>query len=308
MRRALILAFLCSFIPLTNSTVAQDAGISDKDRAPGPIQDNSFLIEEAYNQEDGVVQHISNFERLANSRDWIYTQTDEWPLRNFKHQLSLTLMGTHAGSFEGSGAGWGDTAINYRYQLVGTGETKLAVAPRLTLLVPTGNHRFGRGSGGLGVQTNLPISIQHSAHFVTHWNAGATWIPHALDERGDAAGTTGINLGQSMVWLATPRVNFLVETLWIGSERVIAPDETERSEDSVREPGDAVGAQSEQWIADCSRLRVPYGNRSECGREGDYFLSELRASLKLCALQSKVTAESTCRLASTGFPADRTKS
>jgi hypothetical protein len=24
-----------------------------------PIQDNSFLIEEAYNQEDGVIQHIS---------------------------------------------------------------------------------------------------------------------------------------------------------------------------------------------------------------------------------------------------------
>ena len=31
--------------------------------APGeaPISDNSFLIEEAYNQEPGVVQHISNF-------------------------------------------------------------------------------------------------------------------------------------------------------------------------------------------------------------------------------------------------------
>jgi hypothetical protein len=28
----------------------------------GKIQDNSFLIEEAYNQEDGVVQHISAFQ------------------------------------------------------------------------------------------------------------------------------------------------------------------------------------------------------------------------------------------------------
>lgn len=28
-----------------------------------PIQDNSFLIEEAYNQEFGVVQHINTFTR-----------------------------------------------------------------------------------------------------------------------------------------------------------------------------------------------------------------------------------------------------
>jgi len=94
-----------------------------------PIQDNSFVIEEAYNQEDGVVQHISSFERLTNSHDWVYTQTDEWPLRTLKHQLSVTLAGTHAGSFAGSGARWGDTALNYRYQLAGSGETKLAIAP-----------------------------------------------------------------------------------------------------------------------------------------------------------------------------------
>ena len=38
-----------------------------------PIQDNSFLVEEAYNQERGVVQHISTFSRMWNSKDWSYT-------------------------------------------------------------------------------------------------------------------------------------------------------------------------------------------------------------------------------------------
>lgn len=122
-------------------------------------------------------------------------------------------------------------------QLIGTGETKLAVAPRITLLVPTGDHRCGRGSGGLGLQANLPISIQHTARFVTHWNAGATWIPHALDEPRDAAATVGIKLGQSMVWLASPRVNFLVETLWTGSQRVIGPGRTRQSQDIYESPG-----------------------------------------------------------------------
>jgi len=202
-----------------------------------PIQDNSFLIEEAYNQEDGVIQHISTFQRLTNSHDWAYTQTDEWPFRSYLHQVSVTLAATHAGSFAGSGAGWGDTAFNYRYQLVGSGGTKVAIAPRMTLLFPTGAHRFGRGSGGLGLQTNLPLSIQHSARWVTHWNVGATWIPHALDQRRDAAATTGVNLGQSVVWLARSRVNVLLETLWTTSEQVVGPHKTVRSQDLYVSPG-----------------------------------------------------------------------
>ena len=40
-----------------------------------PIQDNSFLIEEAYNQEAGVVQHISFFSYFPESEDWVYTFT-----------------------------------------------------------------------------------------------------------------------------------------------------------------------------------------------------------------------------------------
>src|SRR6266567_165437 len=223
MRFPLIL-LLSSLLLVPGPSAAQETnGTSQTQRSSTPIQDNSFLIEEAYNQEDGIIQHISTFERLTNSRDWVYTQTDEWPLRTYKHQVSLTLAANHAGSFAGSGAEWGDTALNYRYQILGSSRTKLAIAPRLTMLFPTGNHVFGRGSGGMGFQTNLPVSIQHSARWVTHWNAGATWIPHALDEFRDKAPAIGVNLGHSVVWLAPARVNLLVETLWTTSESVVAP-------------------------------------------------------------------------------------
>ena len=50
--------------------------------APGeaPISDNSFLIEEAYNQEPGVVQHISNFSRAdLAARLGPIPFTQEWP-------------------------------------------------------------------------------------------------------------------------------------------------------------------------------------------------------------------------------------
>jgi hypothetical protein len=199
-----------------------------------PIQDNSFLIEEAYNQEDGVVQHISYLQHSFTSRDWLYTQTDEWPIRTTKHQLSVTISGVHSGGV--SGLGLGDTAINYRYQLVGSGAAKLAIAPRVTMLAPTGNYRLSRGSGAFGLQTNLPISVQHGAHFVSHWNAGVTWIPRALSTTGEQARVVNVNLGQSSVWLASHRFNVILETLWTSTAEVLRTSSTARRQDLFLSP------------------------------------------------------------------------
>lgn len=262
MSSAAFIFFLLLLLPF--SLLAQER----EPKTSAPIQDNSFLIEEAYNQEDGVVQHISSFQRLTNSHDWVYTQTDEWPLRTLKHQLSLTLAGTHAGSFAGSGAGWGDTALNYRYQLVGSGETTIAVAPRLSLLLPTGNHKFGRGSGGVGVQTNLPVSIQHSRHFVTHWNAGATWVPQAQNEARESASTMAFNLGQSVVWLAKPRFNVLLETLWSSSEVIIAARKTQRSQDLYVSPGIRWAYNFQNGLQIVPGLAVPLGIGPCAGEKG----------------------------------------
>ena len=59
--------------------------------SPEPIADNSFLIEEAYNQEPGVVQHISNFARPEGGDAWDFGFTQEWPLGGMRHQLSYTV-------------------------------------------------------------------------------------------------------------------------------------------------------------------------------------------------------------------------
>src|SRR4051812_34907067 len=104
--------------------------------ADGPIQDNSFLIEEAYNQEEGVVQHINTFQRSQHSKDWAYSFTQEWPVGTIKHQFSYTVPVLRSEEFR---TGVGDVALNYRYQLVGDGEAKLAIAPRLSVIVATGD-------------------------------------------------------------------------------------------------------------------------------------------------------------------------
>jgi hypothetical protein len=212
-------------------------GIAPSDQ-PASIQDNSFLLEGAYNQEPGVVQHISSFTRLSQSRDWGYTFTQEWPVPNHaRHQLSYTVGAIRSGAFPASGAGIGDTFLNYRYQLIGSGKSRVAFAPRLSFLLSTGNPRDGHGMGGNGFQTDLPVSFVLNSRFVTHLNAGATVVPSARNGFGKRDSSVGYNLGQSFVWLARPRFNMLLETIWSSGQAVMGEHKTSPVHALLMSPG-----------------------------------------------------------------------
>ncbi len=108
--------FVFVVLLLAGAALAQQDSASSASAQPG-IQDNSFLIEEAYNQNFGVVQHISSFTRFWNSKDWAYIFTQEWPVPgDARHQLSYTVPFFHAGAFQDSGVGIGDVFLHYRYQ------------------------------------------------------------------------------------------------------------------------------------------------------------------------------------------------
>ena len=198
------------------------------------VQDNSFLIEEAYNQESGVVQHISTFDRSSGGDAWAYGFTQEWPLGGIRHQLSYTIP---VENIEGFGTGLGDVALNYRHQLVGNPEAATVFAPRLSLLLPTGDHEEGRGAGALGLQTNLPLSLVLAPHLVTHWNAGATLHPSAKSQLGEEATTSSFNLGASAIWLLRPSFNLMLEALWVSTGSVVRTGETVRDESLLLNPG-----------------------------------------------------------------------
>jgi len=206
-------------------------------RAQAPIQDNSFLVEEAYNQERGVVQHISTFSRAQGSGDWAYTFTQEWPVPDERHQLSFTLPVQELHAQAAARTGLGDVALNYRYQAVGNGQTGLAVSPRLSLLVPTGRVADNLGSGGVAVQLGLPVSRTVGSHLVTHWNVLMTHTFAARDVAGDRAATNAFGIGQSLVWLARPRFNVLVEALWTRTGSVTGEGRTVSSDGFVVSPG-----------------------------------------------------------------------
>jgi len=184
--------------------------------APQKIQDNSFLIEEAYNQERGVVQHIQTYQYLHKAKTWLYTFTQEWPVPGQTHQLSYTIPVDHLN--DGGSTGIGDVALNYRYQLIM--KEHLAVAPRFSVLLPTGDYKKGLGNGAVGYQTNLPVSVELSDSWVTHWNAGATFTPGAEGASGIHADTRGYNLGASIIWLTSENFNILTEALWSSVESV----------------------------------------------------------------------------------------
>ncbi|MCU0917755.1 MAG: transporter, partial [Planctomycetes bacterium] len=144
------------------------------------IQDNSFLLEEAYNQEDGVVQHTQTFQHVE-AGDWFYSFTQEWPVPTQKHQFSYTIPYLHLDEPQAQ-TGFGDVLLNYRYQAVLQGP--VAFSPRVSLIMPTGNHREGLGNDTWGVQGNLPLSLELGDRWVTHWNLGATYLPGARSLAG----------------------------------------------------------------------------------------------------------------------------
>lgn len=225
----------------------------------GPIRDNSFLVEEAYNQEAGVVQHISFFNHVWGDGEWRYAFTQEWPLSGQRHQMSYTLLLQRSGAAGTRSTGLGDVALNYRYQLVGDGDHALAVAPRVTLLLPTGDAAKGLGAGGVGVQVNLPASWVIARRLTTHWNAGATVTPSARDAAGDRAQASGFNLGQSVIWLLAPTVNLLLETAWTREETVAGPGRTLTTESFFVSPGIRWALNRPSGLQVVPGVAVPFG-------------------------------------------------
>jgi hypothetical protein len=160
------------------------------------ILDNSFLVEEAFNQEAGVVQNILTWAR-GRRGTWNGSFTQEWPAPGMTHQISYTLPFASTGE----AAGVGDALLNYRYQLRGESARGPAIAPRISLVLPTGRDADGLGGGTAGLDINLPASKQFGDLYL-HANAGYTWLP-------DVQRTA--HLAGSGIWRMAPMFNLMLE-------------------------------------------------------------------------------------------------
>jgi hypothetical protein len=174
-----------------------DAQVRDPSRK-WEILDNSFLIEEAFNQEQSVVQNIFSWTRQLDG-DWAASFTQEWPAPSIAHQFSYTVPFAAVGE----AAGFGDVLLNYRYQLREETGRAPAIAPRVSVVLPTGRADDGLGDGRYGFQMNVPASKQFGDFYI-HVNAGLTWAPEL---------PWATILGGSSLWRMTPLFNVMLEAL-----------------------------------------------------------------------------------------------
>ena len=193
------------------------------------IQDNSFLIEEAYNQEDGVVQHIFTYQHMKGDNS-LFTFTQEWPTPKQTHQLSYTIPVERIRGGGQDDTGFGDVAINYRYQAVL--KDGIALSPRFSLILPTGDDKKGLGTGTVGYQVNFPLSVKLAERWVTHYNMGVTFTPNSKDSAGAKADTVATNYGASAIFLASKNLNLMLEVVG-GSEQVVQGNGVTDDENSL---------------------------------------------------------------------------
>jgi len=176
------------------------------------IEDNSMFIEEAYNQENRVVQHISTLVFQPNFKEkFYYAFTQEWPAFGLKHQLSYTLQ---YNSFRYDNAqGFGDILLNYRYQL-SYKQNFITCSPRISLVVPTGDRSREMGNGSWGLQFNLPLSKRWSNSFINHVNVGSTYLFNVKKKDiGFQEPLVSYFAGISSIWLVSEKFNLILEYL-----------------------------------------------------------------------------------------------
>jgi hypothetical protein len=171
------------------------------------IMDNSFLVEEAFNQERGIFQNIANYRWQRG--EWLGSFTQEWPFPNMTHQLSFTIpFGRVA-----QRAAIGDVLVNYRLQVWRESDRRPAFAPRISVILPSAPDTSELGNGVVGWQFNAPFSKRHGDWYF-HWNGGLTLSPgdtDTFDVGADALVSPFV--AASAIWQSTATLNLLVEVV-----------------------------------------------------------------------------------------------
>jgi hypothetical protein len=211
-------------------------GISFAQKYTPAIEDNSFFIEEAFNQEKGVVQHAFTG-YFSNSTSKYFAFSQEWPLGSQTHQFSYTIPYSSPTS---NINGIGDISLTYRYQMW-DGDNWAWCSPRISIIFPTGNSDKGLGAGSMGIQGNIPISKRISNLIILHGNGGLTYYPQTKKKlsNGDEIkkDLTSFFLGGSGIALLSQNFNILCEVLYNSSANISYNGTVEHFDETILSPG-----------------------------------------------------------------------
>jgi hypothetical protein len=252
------------------------------------IEDNSFLVEEAYNQEPGVVQHVVTalFNNDSRRRGWTFGFSQEWPVFSQDHQFSYTIPSYHFHEGGDRVFGVGDISLNYRYQALMEDESKPAFAPRFSLILPTGNRKKGTGDNVVGYQWQLPFSKKLGSLFATHANFGLTYLPHVRGVLDDNTGRfskkkslVSYNIGASGIFALLPRFHLMLE--WVGNfeQEISDSGRVERDFMPVISPGLRAAVVNEEKLQIVVGAAAPIGLNRKADNYGAFLYLSIEHDL-----------------------------
>lgn len=179
--------------------------------AVAKIEDNSFLLEEAFNQEYGIYQFIQKYQMpTKNQTTYDYSFENEIPITDKTHQFSYSIPVTKTDPNVRSKIG--DLGLSYRWQPVN--RDGFLLAERFTLLTPTGSVADGTGSGVFGFEFMQAATMELSSKFMNHWNFGFSSTPNAKTSGiGFRRTISTFTAGSSLIYTGSDNFNIMFEAL-----------------------------------------------------------------------------------------------
>ncbi len=246
------------------------SGVTARAAEPRPIDgfsDHSFLLEEAYNQDRGEVQHTLNavYSNDFWRRGWSFNFEQEWWLFTQDHQVAFSIPFSHLREEGDKQRGVGDIEIEYRYQLTEEGPNIPAVAPGFGFILPTGNRDKGTGNGVVGYEWSVAASKKVASRLALHANLGLTYLPKVrvpLDDNkrlSPKRSLVSYDVGASAVFALSSNIHMLLE--WVGEFEDEINDQGKRERDfkAILSPGIRTAVINKDRLQTVLGVGIPIG-------------------------------------------------
>lgn len=179
------------------------------------IEDNSFLIEEAYNQKPGEYQFIQAYRSYQSGKEYKFTSEGEMALGSEKHQLSYQVVRDK----EADQGSVGDTTLSYRLQ--SANQPDFLMAHRFGLILPTGSVGKQSSYGVTGLRYLQATTFLFQEYWDNHWNLGFNHFPEAKVNFSDKRRTLNeFLIGTSLIYHWKDNLNFLLEGIYETHEKL----------------------------------------------------------------------------------------
>lgn len=204
------------------------------------IEDNSLLLEEAYNQKPGELQLIQTYETFKDERP-DYNIELEAPLSGTTHQLAIAF---------GKEKTFSDVELGYRFQAINVDGKILTEG--LRLILPTGSLENESDHGVVGYEWLQSATVIFSEKISHHWNLGVRIYPNAESRMtSDDRTLTNFIGGTSIVYYYRDNFNFLIEGLFQSEENIDDLGEIESEVSFTLSPGIRFG-----WDLDSNKTQI----------------------------------------------------